>query len=136
MIPKDTDFAIKTDQYSWIIQKFQQRWQYFIGKDGSYSKKVFYVPSLSLGSFVSSVFYGSGTSVTDMTEIYLYDLLNSKYKLVDHLTNESIELRNKMALVLMVVTWVNRLMLNHILLLNLKIIGKYRIPFSKSRILF
>ena len=30
-----------------------------------------------------------------MTEIYLYDLLNSKYKLVDHLTNENIELRNK-----------------------------------------
>lgn len=55
-----------------------------------------------LGSFVSSVFYrlgtsipSSGTSATGMTEIYLYDLLNSKYKLVDHLTNESIELRNK-----------------------------------------
>lgn len=35
---------------------------------------------------------GSGTSATDMTEIYLYDLLNSQYKLVDHLTYESIEL--------------------------------------------
>lgn len=38
---------------------------------------------------------GSGTSMTDMTEIYLYDLLNSQYKLVDHLTNESIELKIK-----------------------------------------
>lgn len=33
--------------------------------------------------------------MTDMTEIYLYDLLNSQYKLVDHLTNESIELKIK-----------------------------------------
>lgn len=102
MIPKDTDFAIKNGSVFLDNSKnFSKDGNIFIGKDGSYSKKVFYVPSLSLGSFVSSVFYrssvfyGSGTSVTDMTEIYLYDLLNSKYKLVDHLTNESIELRNK-----------------------------------------
>lgn len=80
-------------------KNFSKDGNIFIGKDGSYSKKVFYVPSLSLGSFVSSVFYrssvfyGSGTSVTD-EKIYLYDLLNSKYKLVDHLTNESIELKD------------------------------------------
>lgn len=98
----DTDFAIKNGSVFLDNSKnFSKDGNIFIGKDGSYSKKVFYVPSLSLGSFVSSVFYrssvfyGSGTSVTDMTEIYLYDLLNSKYKLVDHLTNESIELRNK-----------------------------------------
>lgn len=102
VIPKDTDFAIKNGSVFLDNSKnFSKDGNIFIGKDGSYSKKVFYVPSLSLGSFVSSVFYrssvfyGSGTSVTDMTEIYLYDLLNSKYKLVDHLTNESIELRNK-----------------------------------------
>lgn len=96
VIPKDTDFAIKNGSVFLDNSKnFSKDGNIFIGKDGSYSKKVFYVPSLSLGSFVSSVFYGSGTSVTDMTEIYLYDLLNSEYKLVDHLTNESIELRNK-----------------------------------------
>ena len=99
VIPKNTDFAIKNGSVFLDNSKnFSKDGNIFIGKDGSYSKKVFYVPSLSLGSFVSSVFYrssvfyGSGTSVTDMTEIYLYDLLNSKYKLVDHLTNESIEL--------------------------------------------
>lgn len=102
VIPKDTDFAIKNGSVFLDNSKnFSKDGNIFIGKDGSYSKKVFYVPSLSLGSFVSSVFYrssvfyGSGTSVTDMTEIYLYDLLNSEYKLVDHLTNENIELRNK-----------------------------------------
>lgn len=102
VIPKDTDFAIKNGSVFLDNSKnFSKDGNIFIGKDGSYSKKVFYVPSLSLGSFVSSVFYrssvfyGSDTSVTDMTEIYLYDLLNSKYKLVDHLTNENIELRNK-----------------------------------------
>lgn len=101
-IPNYDDFAIKNGSVFLDDSKnFSKDGNIFIGKDGSYSKKVFYVLSLSLGSFVSSVFYrssvfyGSGTSVTDMTEIYLYDLLNSKYKLVDHLTNESIELRNK-----------------------------------------
>lgn len=101
MIPKDTDFAIKNGSVFLDNSKnFSKDGNIFIGKDGSYSKKVFYVPSLSLGSFVSSVFYrssffyGSGTSVTD-EKIYLYDLLNSKYKLVDHLTNESIELINR-----------------------------------------
>lgn len=102
VIPKDTDFAIKSGSVFLDNSKnFSEDGNTFIGKDGSYSKKVFYVPSLNLSSFVSSVFYrssafyGSGTSVTDMTEIYLYDLLNSKYKLVDHLTNESIELKIK-----------------------------------------
>lgn len=102
VIPKDTDFAIKSGSVFLDNSiNFSEDGNIFKGKDGNYSKKVFYVPSLSLGSFVSSVFYrssvfyGSGTSVTDMTEIYLYDLLNSKYKLVDHLTNENIELRNK-----------------------------------------
>lgn len=102
VIPKDTDFAIKNGSVFLDNSKnFSKDGNIFIGKDGSYSKKVFYIPSLSLGSFVSSVFYrssafyGSGTSVTDKTEIYLYDLLNSKYKLVDHLTNESIELKIK-----------------------------------------
>lgn len=102
VIPKDTDFAIKSGSVFLDNSiNFSEDGNIFKGKDGNYSKKVFYVPSLSLGSFVSSVFYrssvfyGSGTSVTDMTEIYLYDLLNSQYKLVDHLTNESIELRNK-----------------------------------------
>lgn len=101
VIPKDTDFAIKNGSVFLDNSKnFSKDGNIFIGKDGSYSKKVFYVPSLSLGSFVSSVFYrssvfyGSGTSATDMTEIYLYDLLNSQYKLVDHLTNESIELKD------------------------------------------
>ena len=99
VIPKNTDFAIKNGSVFLDNSKnFSKDGNIFIGKDGSYSKKVFYVPSLSLGSFVSSVFYrssvfyGSGTSVTEKTEIYLYDLLNSKYKLVDHLTNENIEL--------------------------------------------
>lgn len=102
VIPNYDDFAIKNGSVFLDNSKnFSKDGNIFIGKDGSYSKKVFYVPSLSLGSFVSSVFYrssvfyGSDTSVTDMTEIYLYDLLNSKYKLVDHLTNENIELRNK-----------------------------------------
>ena len=102
VIPKDTDFAIKSGSVFLDNSiNFSEDGNIFKGKDGSYSKKVFYVPSLSLGSFVSSVFYrssvfyGSGTSVTEKTEIYLYDLLNSKYKLVDHLTNENIELRNK-----------------------------------------
>ncbi len=101
VIPKDTDFAIKNGSVFLDNSKnFSKDGNIFIGKDGSYSKKVFYVPSLSLGSFVSSVFYrssvfyGSDTSVTD-EKIYLYDLLNSKYKLVDHLTNESIELINR-----------------------------------------
>lgn len=101
VIPNDTDFAKSKSGFLDNSENFSEDGNIFKGKDGSYSKKVFYVPSLSLGSFVSSVFYrssvfyGSGTSVTDMTEIYLYDLLNSKYKLVDHLTNENIELRNK-----------------------------------------
>ena len=102
VIPKDTDFAIQSGSVFLDNSKnFSKDGNIFIGKDGSYSKKVFYVPSLNLGSFVSSVFYrssvfyGSGTSVTDKTEIYLYDLLNSKYKFVDHLTKENIELRNK-----------------------------------------
>lgn len=102
VIPKDTDFAIKNGSVFLDNSiNFSEDGNIFKGKDGNYSKKVFSVPSLNLRSFVSSVFYrssvfyGSGTSVTDMTEIYLYDLLNSKYKLVDHLTNESIELRNK-----------------------------------------
>lgn len=100
VIPDYDDFAIKNGSVFLDNSKnFSKDGNIFIGKDGSYSKKVFYVPSLSLGSFVSSVFYrssvfyGSGTSVTD-EKIYLYDLLNSKYKLVDHLTNESIELKD------------------------------------------
>lgn len=99
VIPKDTDFAIKSGSVFLDNSiNFTEDGNTFRGKDGSYSKKVFSVPSLNLRSFVSSVFYrssvfyGSGTSVTEKTEIYLYDLLNSKYKLVDHLTNESIEL--------------------------------------------
>lgn len=99
VIPKDTDFAIKSGSVFLDNSKnFSEDDNIFIGKDGNYSKKVFSVPSLKLGSFVSSVFYrssvfyGSDTSTTDKTEIYLYDLLNSKYKLVDHLTNENIEL--------------------------------------------
>lgn len=100
VIPKDTDFAIKNGSVFLDNSKnFSKDGNIFIGKDGSYSKKVFSVPSLNLNSFVSSVFYRSGTSVTgsgtSMTEIYLYDLLNSQYKLVDHLTNESIELEIK-----------------------------------------
>lgn len=111
VIPKDTDFAIKSGSVFLDNSKnFSEDDNIFIGKDGNYSKKVFSVPSLKLGSFVSSVFYRSGTSITSSgtsatdsgtsvtgsdtstTEIYLYDLLNSEYKLVDHLTNESIEL--------------------------------------------
>lgn len=116
VIPNDTDFAISESGFLDNSKNFSEDGNIFIGKDGSYSKKVFGVSSskvnalykypfkgeYALKSFVSSVFYrsgtsvtGSGTSATDMTEIYLYDLLNSQYKLVDHLTNESIELRNK-----------------------------------------
>lgn len=113
VIPNDTDFAISESGFLDNSKNFSEDGNIFIGKDGKYSKKVFGVSSskvnalykypfkgeYALGSFVSSVFYrsgtsvtGSGTSMTDMTEIYLYDLLNSQYKLVDHLTNESIEL--------------------------------------------
>lgn len=116
VIPNDTDFAISESGFLDNSKNFSEDGNIFIGKDGSYSKKVFGVSSskvnalykypfkgeYALGSFVSSVFYrsgtsvtGSGTSMTDMTEIYLYDLLNSQYKLVDHLTNESIELKIK-----------------------------------------
>lgn len=107
VIPNDTDFAIKNGSvFLDNSENFTDNDNTFRGKKGEdgkyrYSKKVFSVPSLNLRSFVSSVFYrssvfyGSGTSVTEKTEIYLYDLLNSKYKLVDHLTNESIELENK-----------------------------------------
>lgn len=113
VIPDDTDFAISKSGFLDNSKNFSEDGNIFIGKDGSYSKKVFGVSSskvnalykypfkgeYALGSFVSSVFYRSGTSVTgsgtSMTEIYLYDLLNSQYKLVDHLTNESIELKIK-----------------------------------------
>lgn len=125
VIPQDADFAKSESGFLDNSKNFSEDGNIFIGKDGNYSKKVFGVSSSKvnalykyplnptllnpnpegeyvLKSFVSSVFYrsgtsipGSGTSMTDMTEIYLYDLLNSKYKLVDHLTNESIELRNK-----------------------------------------
>lgn len=102
VIPDYDDFAIKNGSvFLDNSENFTDNGNTFRGKDGSYSKKVFSVPSLNLRSFVSSVFYcssafyGSGTSVTDKTEIYLYDLLNSKYKLVDHLTNENIELKIK-----------------------------------------
>lgn len=116
VIPNDTDFAISESGFLDNSKNFSENGNIFIGKDGSYSKKVFGVSSskvnalykypfkgeYALGSFVSSVFYrsgtsvtGSGTSMTDMTEIYLYDLLNSQYKLVDHLTNGSIELKIK-----------------------------------------
>ena len=116
VIPNDTDFAISESGFLDNSKNFSEDGNIFIGKDGSYSKKVFGVSSskvnalykypfkgeYALGSFVSSVFYrsgtsvtGSGTSMTEMTEIYLYDLLNSQYKLVDHLTNESIELKIK-----------------------------------------
>lgn len=99
-IPNYDDFAKSESGFLDNSKNFSKDGNFFIGKDGSYSKKVFFVPSLELGSLVSrvfyrsSAFYGSGTSVTDKTEIYLYDLLNSKYKLVDHLTNESIELKD------------------------------------------
>lgn len=107
VIPNYDDFAIKSGSvFLDNSENFTDNGNTFRGKKGEdgkyrYSKKVFSVPSLNLSSFVSSVFYrssvfyGSDTSVTEMTEIYLYDLLNSKYKLVDHLTNENIELRNK-----------------------------------------
>lgn len=115
VIPQYTDFAISESGFLDNSKNFSEDGNIFIGKDGSYSKKVFGVSSskvnalykypfkgeYALKSFVSSVFYrsgtsvtGSGTSMTDMTEIYLYDLLNSQYKLVDHLTNESIELKD------------------------------------------
>lgn len=100
-IPNYDEFAKSESGFLDNSKNFSKDGNFFIGKDGSYSKKVFFVPSLELGSLVSrvfyrsSAFYGSGTSVTDKTEIYLYDLLNSKYKLVDHLTNESIELKIK-----------------------------------------
>ena len=105
VIPNDTDFAIQSGSvFLDNSENFTDNGNTFRGKKGEdgkyrYSKKVFSVPSLNLRSFVSSVFYsssvfyGSGTSVTD-EKIYLYDLLNSKYKLVDHLTNESIELKD------------------------------------------
>lgn len=106
VIPNYDEFAKSDSGFLDNSENFTDNGNTFRGKKGEdgkyrYSKKVFSVPSLNLSSFVSSVFYrssvfyGSGTSVTDMTEIYLYDLLNSKYKLVDHLTNENIELRNK-----------------------------------------
>lgn len=122
VIPTDADFAKSESGFLDNSENFTDKGNTFRGKNHNYSKKVFGVSSLkvnesyrypfkgeyALGSFVSSVFYGSGTSVTgsgtsatgsgtsmtDMTEIYLYDLLNSQYKLVDHLTNESIELKD------------------------------------------
>lgn len=116
VIPTDADFAKSESGFLDNSENFTDNGNTFRGKNHNYSKKVFGVSSskvnalykypfkgeYALESFVSSVFYhsgksvtGSGTSMTDMTEIYLYDLLNSQYKLVDHLTNESIELRNK-----------------------------------------
>lgn len=104
VIPNDTDFAIQSESgFLDNSENFTEDGNIFKGKNGNYSKKVFGVSSsnvnvsyrypfkgeYALKSFVSSVFYGSGTS---MTKIYLYDLLNSQYKLVDHLTYESIEL--------------------------------------------
>lgn len=104
VIPKDTDFAIQSESgFLDNSKNFTDNGNIFIGKNENYTKKVFGVSSskvnalykypfkgeYALKSFVSSVFYGSDTS---MTEIYLYDLLNSQYKLVDHLTYESIEL--------------------------------------------
>lgn len=106
VIPNDTDFAKSESGFLDNSENFSDNGNIFKGKNENYSKKVFGVSSslcnasykypfkgeYALKSFVSRVFYGSGTS---MTEIYLYDLLNSQYKLVDHLTYESIELRNK-----------------------------------------
>lgn len=113
VIPTDADFAKSESGFLDNSINFTDNGNIFKGKDNKYSKKVFGVSSskvnalykypfkgeYALKSFVSSVFYrlgtsitSSDTSVTDMTEIYLYDLLNSQYKLVDHLTNESIEL--------------------------------------------
>lgn len=124
VIPQDADFAKSESGFLDNSENFTDNGNTFRGKNHNYSKKVFGVSSSKvnasykyplnptllnpnpeggyvLGSFVSSVFYGSGTSTTDsgtsttdMTEIYLYDLLNSQYKLVDHLTNESIELKD------------------------------------------
>lgn len=110
VIPNDTDFAKSESGFLDNSENFTDKGNTFRGKKNSennynYSKKVFGVSSsavnelykypfkgeYALGSFVSSVFYGSDTS---MTEIYLYDLLNSQYKLVDHLTYESIELKS------------------------------------------
>ncbi len=110
-IPNYDDFAIKSGSvFLDYSENFTDNGNTFRGKKGEdgkyrYSKKVFSVPSLKLGSLVSSVSYRSGTSITSSgtsvtgsdtstTEIYLYDLLNSQYKLVDHLTNESIELKD------------------------------------------
>lgn len=98
VIPDYDDFAKSESGFLDNSENFSEDGNIFRGKNNSYSKKVFGVSSLELGSLVSSVFYrssvfyGSDTSVTEKTEIYLYDLLNSRYKLVDHLTNESIEL--------------------------------------------
>lgn len=89
VIPDYDDFAKSDSGFLDDSENFSDNGNTFRGKNHNYSKKVFSVSSLKSGSLVSSVFYGSGTS---MTEIYLYDLLNSQYKLVDHLTNESIEL--------------------------------------------
>lgn len=108
VIPDDTDFAKSESGFLDNSENFTDNGNIFRGKKNSennynYSKKVFGVSSSAvnelykypfkgeyvLRDFVSRVFYGSGTS---MTEIYLYDLLNSQYKLVDHLTYESIEL--------------------------------------------
>lgn len=104
VIPDYDDFAIKSGSvFLDNLENFTDNDNTFRGKKGEdgkyrYSKKVFSVPSLKLGSLVSSVSYRSGTSITSSgtstTEIYLYDLLNSQYKLVDHLTNESIELKD------------------------------------------
>lgn len=105
VIPDYDDFAKSKSGFLDNLENFTDNDNTFRGKKGEdgkyrYSKKVFSVPSLNLNSFVSSVFYrsgvfyGSDTSETD-EKIYLYDLLNSKYKLVDHLTYENIELRNK-----------------------------------------
>lgn len=98
VIPNYDDFAKSDSGFLDDSENFTDNDNTFRGKNHNYSKKVFSVSSLELGSLVSSVFYrssvfyGSGTSVTEKAEIYLYDLLNSKYKLVDHLTNENIEL--------------------------------------------
>lgn len=104
VIPDYDDFAMQSGSvFLDNSENFTDNDNTFRGKKGEdgkyrYSKKVFSVPSLNLGSFVSSVSYRSGTSITSSgtstTEIYLYDLLNSQYKLVDHLTNESIELKD------------------------------------------
>lgn len=104
VIPDYDDFAIKSGSVFLDNSiNFTDNGNTFRGRKGEdgkyrYSKKVFSVPSLKLGSLVSSVSYRSGTSITSSgtstTEIYLYDLLNSQYKLVDHLTNESIELKD------------------------------------------